>query len=171
MIYRELLLGCGSRTVKDMYLPDQGKEFKNVTRLDINPDHGPDIIFDLTKHPLPFADEEFDEVHAYDVLEHLAYQGDYEFFFKEFTEYHRILKSRGLFFASVPLVSSVWAWGDPSHKRVIQRETLTYLCQKSYEEQVGKTKISDFRYIYKADFDIVHTQDKDDTFYFILRKK
>ena len=75
---KELLMGCGSRTKKDIYIGN--KDFENVTRLDINPDHNPDIVWDLTVRPLPFLAEEFDEIHAYQVLEHLAYQGDYEFF-------------------------------------------------------------------------------------------
>jgi SAM-dependent methyltransferase len=165
---KELLLGCGSRTSKDLCVNDK-KTFDNVTRLDINAEHKPDVVWDLTKHPLPFADEEFDEIHAYEVLEHLAQQGDYEFFFKEFTEYHRILKPGGFFYASCPARSSVWAWGDPSHKRIISRETLVFLSQKQYE-QVGRTQMSDFRYLYKADFQTVYVDVKNDVTYFILQK-
>ena len=75
---KELLMGCGSRTEKDIYIDNP--EFENVTRLDYNADHNPDVVWDLSVHPLPFNDEEFDEIHAYEVLEHLATQGDYEFF-------------------------------------------------------------------------------------------
>lgn len=165
-MYKELLLGCGSRTNKDLSL--QGREeFENLTRLDNNPDHNPDVLWDLTKHPLPFPDEEFDEIHAYQVLEHLAYQGDYEFFFAEFTEYWRILKPGGLFFASVP--SGVWTWGDPSHKRAIQKESLAFLSQENYKE-VGQTTMSDFRSIYKADFVVVKTEETQNEFYFVLQK-
>lgn len=168
---KELLLGCGSRTVKDLSVNGL-TEFQNVTRLDYNEDHKPDVVWDLTwtnKYPLPFADGEFDEIHAYDVLEHLAPQGDYKFFFKEFTEYHRILKPGGLFMASCPSFDSPWALGDPSHTRVISWETLLFLDQDQYA-QVGKTKMSDFRNIYKVSFKIVHSEHKNGTFYFILRK-
>lgn len=166
---RELLLGCGSRTIKDIYLPDRGNKFDDVVRLDINADHNPDVIWDLTQHPLPFKDCEFDEIHAYDVLEHLAYQGDFEFFFKEFTEYHRILKKDGMLFASCPSASSVWAWGDPSHKRIISKETLVYLVQEEYQKQVGVTKMSDFRNIYKVNFKIIHAEDKNGNFSFVIQ--
>lgn len=162
---RELLLGCGSRTEKDLSFGDS--TFHDLVRLDINPDHNPDIVWDLTVHPLPFSDNEFDEIHAYQVLEHLAYQGDYKFFFNEFSEYWRILKPGGFFFASVPV--GVWVWGDPSHRRVITRESLTFLCQSSYE-QVGKTTMSDFRNIYKADFEIAFEQADENVFYFVLQK-
>jgi len=143
---KELLLGCGSRTKKDLVF-DNRREFEGLVRLDINPDHKPDVVWNLTEHPLPFPDSDFDEIHMYEVLEHLAYQGDFEFFFKEFTEYARILKPGGLFFASVPC--GIWTWGDPSHKRVIMDETLIFLNQGEYE-QIGETNMSDFRNIYKA---------------------
>lgn len=165
---KELLLGCGSRTTKDLYISGN-QDFANVVRLDINPDHKPDVVHDLTIHPLPFSSNEFDEIHAYEVLEHIADQGDYHFFFEEWSEYWRILKDGGYFFGSVPAVNSEWVWGDPSHKRVIQRESLVFLSQKQYEEQVGKTKMSDFRYLYKADFQCIHAENRNGTFYFILK--
>jgi predicted SAM-dependent methyltransferase len=163
---KELIIGCGSRIIKDLSFGNQ--EFENPVRLDINTDHKPDIVWDLTVHPLPFKDNEFDEIHAYQVLEHLAYQGDYEFFFKEFTEYHRILKPGGFFMASVP--NGVWTWGDPSHRRSITKETLTFLDQDSYK-QVGETTMSDFRYLYKADFKVVYTNENENGFYFVLQKQ
>lgn len=161
---KELLLGCGSRTSKDLSFGDP--EFHNVVRLDSNPDHKPDVLWDLRKHPLPFDDEEFDEVHAYEVLEHLAQQGDYEFFFSEFSEYHRILKPNGIFFASVP--TGPWMWGDPSHKRVILPETLIFLDQDNYL-QVGETSMTDFRHIYKVSFKVILREVRD-KFYFALQK-
>lgn len=164
---KELLLGCGSRTEKDIYF-DGNKEFENVIRLDNNRDHNPDVLWDLTVHPLPFDNEEFDEIHAYEVLEHLANQGDYEFFFKEFTEYWRILKPHGRFFASVPV--GVWTWGDPSHRRMISKETLIFLDQDQYQ-QVGQTSMSDFRNIYKVSFKTICAKEANGKFYFILEKE
>lgn len=164
---KELLIGCGSRKTKIMCLKGK-KEFTNLIRLDINPKHNPDIVHDLTVHPLPFFDNEFDEIHAYEVLEHLAYQGDYKFFFKEFSEYWRILKPKGLFIATVPSIKNRWCWGDPSHKRVIMRETLTFLSQEEYEKQVGKTPMSDFREIYKADFRLYYLKEDNFITNFIL---
>lgn len=166
--YRELLIGCGSRTNKDLFINDMS-EFKNVTRLDVNSDHNPDVVWDLTKHPLPFEDNTFNEIHAYEVLEHLAYQGDFKFFFSEFSEYWRILKDNGLFFGSSPDRNSEWAWGDPSHKRIIQKENFVFLDQDEYKAQVGKTRMSDFRNIYKAHFKLVYSDIKDKTFQFVLQ--
>lgn len=166
---KELLLGCGSRTSKDLHV-NGNSEFHDLVRLDNNNDHNPTIVHDLRVHPLPFADNEFDEIHAYEVLEHLAQQGDYEFFFREFTEYHRILKPGGFFMASCPAPTSVWAWGDPSHKRIISKETLVFLSQAQYRVQIGKTSMSDFRYLYKVDFQTIYAEEKNGTTYFILKK-
>jgi predicted SAM-dependent methyltransferase len=168
-IYRELLIGSGSRTQKDILVEGVSGDFKNVIRLDNNKDHNPDVVWDLRKHPLPFDNDYFNEIHAYDVLEHLAQQGDYEFFFAEFSEYWRILKNGGYFLASVPDRKSVWAWGDPSHKRIIQPETLVFLDQDQYKLQVGITKMSDFRNIYKAHFKVVNLQTSHDVFFFVLK--
>ena len=162
---KELLLGCGSRTHKDIAIGNA--EFDNVVRLDINADHNPDVVWDLTKHPLPFENEEFDEIHAYEVLEHLANQGDYKFFFSEFSEYWRILKPNGYFMATVPI--GVWVWGDPSHKRQIQKETLELLKQEKYQ-QVGKTSMSDFRNIYKVSFKTIYVEETDTNLCFVLQK-
>jgi SAM-dependent methyltransferase len=164
---KELLIGCGSRIVKDLSL-DGCHEFKNVVRLDINKDHNPDVVHDLTVHPLPFSDNEFDEIHAYEVLEHLAYQGDYKFFFSEFSEYARILKPGGRFFGSVPAMGSHWVWGDPSHKRVIQPQSFVFLSQDEYKNQVGNTPMSDFRYLYKADFKLIASKTTEHRYFFVL---
>ncbi len=83
-------MGCGSSTVKKISVQGH-EEFSHLTRLDNNPDHNPDVVWDLRVHPLSFEDNTFDEIHAYEVLEHLAQQGDYKFFFAEFSEYWRIL--------------------------------------------------------------------------------
>lgn len=165
--YHELLMGCGSRTVKDISLT--GKEaFHQLTRLDYNGDHKPDVVWDLRQHPLPFEDNTFDEIHAYEVLEHLAQQGDYRFFFAEFSEYWRILKPGGHFFASSPDYRSKWAWGDPSHTRVMQPENLVFLDQDAYSNQVGVTTMSDFRFLYKAHFKARYSHADGERFQFVL---
>lgn len=163
----ELLIGCGSSRAKR--LKCDGKDtWENLTTLDINADHKPQMVWDLNEFPYPLLDNSMDEIHAYEVLEHTGTQGDYKFFFKQFSEFHRILKPGGHFLATVPALNSVWAWGDPSHTRVIQKEQLIFLRQRSYE-QVGTTSMSDFRNIYKADFDIVVAYEDAGCLNFILR--
>jgi hypothetical protein len=214
MAYRELILGAGSRPGKDLRLPTAvemtaldaarqgkglaswpvgsgnryGKEFVNPVTLDINPDHKPDIQFNLERIdggtynqiPLPSRlpepggitktpDNYYSEIHAYEVLEHIGRQGDYHKFFAQFSEFWRILVPDGFLFATVPHWSSMWAWGDPSHSRVINAGSLVFLSQKQYTAQVGVTAMSDFRYIYKADFETVFIDERDECTLFVLR--
>ena len=164
----ELLLGCGSSRVKKLHEPGN-KEFKQLVTLDYNEDHEPDVVHDLEIFPYPFKHDAFDEIHAYEVLEHTGNQGDYRFFFKQFEELYRILKPNGKLYASVPAWDNVWALGDPSHKRVLSHASLVFLCQDEYEKQVGKTPMSDYRFCYQGNFDILHQQYKDGMFFFILK--
>jgi cyclopropane fatty-acyl-phospholipid synthase-like methyltransferase len=164
---KQLLLGCGSAREKRLG-KSVGEEWDELTTLDYYEGHNPDVLWDLTEYPYPFEDDTFDEIHAYEVLEHLGQQGDYRAFFTQFSEFHRILRDGGLFLATCPWWDSKWAWGDPSHTRVIQPETLTFLDQDQYE-QVGQTPMSDFRGLYKADFKLVWMDRIQDTFAFALQ--
>ena len=160
----ELLIGCGSNREKKLHFGNT--EWKELVTLDNNKDHKPDVVHDLERFPYPF-EEEFDEIHAYEVLEHTGSQGDYVFFFQQFSEFWRILKPEGKLIGTCPSRKSAWAWGDPSHKRIIQPEQFIFLDQSEYE-QVGKTAMSDFRYLYKADFRRMHLEDNGETFTFVL---
>lgn len=148
----ELLLGCGSNRAKKLH--QQGRpEWAGLVTLDIEPRHNPDVVHDI-HDSLPFDANFADEIHAYEVLEHCGRQGDYQFFFRQFSDFWRVLKPGGILFGTVPLPTSVWAWGDPSHTRVIPKESFVFLHQPSYA-QVGITPMSDFRSLYRADFDIL----------------
>jgi len=165
---KELLIGCGSDHTKRM-ASDGTATWDNLTTLDYNADHKPDVVWDLMKLPLPFEDESFDEIHAYEVLEHLGQQGDYKLFFAQFSEFWRLLKPNGHLLATCPSRNSVWAWGDPSHTRIIQLEQLVFLSQEEYRIQIGKTPMSDFRNIYKADFETMYQDDDGEMVRFVLK--
>jgi hypothetical protein len=165
---RELLIGCGSNHKKRM-MSDGNIDWSNLTTLDYNEDHKPDVCWDLMHLPLPFNEAEFDELHAYEVLEHLGQQGDYKLFFAQFSEFWRLLKPNGHFLATCPSRNSVWAYGDPSHTRIMQLEQLVFLSQDEYKKQVGKSPMSDFRNIYKADFETVYQEDDGETIRFVLK--
>lgn len=164
----ELLIGAGSTRDKRLRV-DRDMAFVNVTTLDYNPDHSPDIVHDLTILPYPIESDSYDEIHAYEVLEHTGGLGDWRFFFAQFSELWRILKPGGHLLATCPSRHSAWAFGDPSHTRVVTPEQMTFLSQRQYREQVGITPMSDFRFCYSADFEPVLLDDDRETFRFILR--
>lgn len=153
---RELLLGCGVHPTKRIHLTGD-PAWHDLTTVDINPDIKPDIVYDLNLRELAhFAGfDTFDEIHCYDVLEHLGRQGDWQFFLAQFEDFWRILKPSALFFGICPKPSSPWAWADPGHTRVIAPESLVYLDQTAY----GRPPMTDYRRWYRGDFEIVHMGD------------
>lgn len=166
-----LLLGAGNSRIKHVSLNFNDHWIEPLVTLDMDAASEPDILMDISGRGwvLPFGPETFDEVHAYEVLEHLAPQGDYLSFFYLFTEVHRVTKPGGLFCAKVPAAGSPWVWGDPGHTRVIQRESLVFLDQDEYTAQVGVTPMTDYRAIYKGNWKLVGVGDDNDSFSFVLR--
>ena len=49
---RELLLGCGSNRVKQVYPKDEPREWQGLVTLDIDPSHRPDVVHDLNILPV-----------------------------------------------------------------------------------------------------------------------
>lgn len=168
MSRRELLIGCGNDRKKRVKFDDIPEDFENLTTLDLSADVGADHVHDLCVTPYPFEDNTFDEIHAYEVLEHCGAQGDWRLFFAQFYEFWRILKPGGYFCATVPAWDSEWAWGDPGHSRVINRGSVSYLDQDHYK-QIGRTSASDYRSVWKGNFHCVAVADPKDQFVFVLK--
>jgi SAM-dependent methyltransferase len=169
----ELLLGCGNHRDKLLYRPGE-EAWTDLTTLDNDPNCGADVEWDLERMPLPFKDEQFDEIHAYHVLEHTGRMGDWRFFFAQWSEFWRILRPGGLFCGSVPAMSSPWIFADPGHTRVILPESFTFLSQAEYTNQVGKTALADYRRVYREDFEPLFREtrsgeDGSEQFYFIVQ--
>jgi SAM-dependent methyltransferase len=167
-----LLLGAGKFKDKRISAPQGPTEWANLVTVDHNEDTHPDVLWDLERLPLPFQDNVFDEVHAYEILEHTGQQGDFRFFFQQFSDLWRILKPNGYLMATVPMWDSPWAWGDPSHKRVITDGSLVFLNQQEYINQVDGEKpssMTDFRRWYQADFDCVAATRGQHQFQFVLQ--
>lgn len=163
----ELLLGAGSN--RSRQIPWEGRtEWSDLLTVDFNDDHKPDVIHDLEKLPLPFDSDTFEEIHAYHVLEHTGWQGDWRFFFAQFSDFWRMLKPNGVLCVLGPAWNSRWAFGDPGHTRVLSRESLIYLSQPEYS-QVGKTPMTDYRFVYREDFDTVYANTNGDHFGFVLK--
>lgn len=162
----DLLLGAGRN--RERKLSPDGKPWTDLVTLDFNLDHSPDVIWDLSNIPLPFEDNSFDSVSAFDVMEHIGQQGDWRFFFAQWSDIWRILKPGGHFCGISPHWTSPWSWGDPGHTRIVGPECLIFLSQPSYA-QVGQTAMTDYRFVYKADFDVTHAEVKQGSFSYILR--
>ena len=156
---RELLLGCGHSRVKRIIPPNAPTDWVDLLTIDFDPATDAHVVIDLnpSNWDLPYIDE-FDEIHAYEVLEHLGRQGNFIRFFSHFYEIWRMLKPDGYLCATVPSRFSPWLWGDPGHSRAILPETLIFLDQTAYA-QCGKTALSDYRFCYKADFKIISSTD------------
>ena len=168
MSYRELMLGCRTSRDKRLHFEGVPETFQNLTTLDIDPNVGADVVHDLCVVPYPFGDDEFDEIAAYEVLEHCGQQGDWKLFFAQFSEFWRILKPNGYLIGTCPMWDSPWAWGDPSHTRVISKHTLSFLDQDHYE-QCARTSSSDFRSVWKGNFHIIGIQETEHQLGFVLR--
>jgi SAM-dependent methyltransferase len=153
----EILLGAGSSRVKKLAMPGR-ENWSGLVTVDFNADHGCDVEHDISKLPLPFEDDSADEMHAYEVMEHVGQQGDWRFFFDQWSDIWRVLKPGGHFLGTSPHWSNAWAWGDPGHTRIVGAEQLTFLSQPNYTKQVGITPMTDYRFCFKADFDLVHSR-------------
>ena len=110
---KKLHIGCGSA------------KLEGYVGLDIDPKSEADIIHDLEKFPYPFKSNEFDEVFAEHVMEHLDnIPGVME-------ELHRILKKGGKVIIHGPHFSSVDMFTDPTHKHFMTSRTFDYFCKNS----------------------------------------
>jgi len=180
---RSLLIGCGSNLTKQVQLDGKAEWAGELTTLDMNPDCKPDILFDMdsigrTRHPeisisgdrLPFEDSTFDEIGAYNVMEHWGSQGDWRGWFAEMAEYHRILKPRGTMSILVPVGQDALA--DPGHTRFFHSNYFGFLSQAFYERnEVKETCFTDYRWYWKLDFEIVFAEQQGDHHLAVILRK
>ncbi len=123
---RRLQLGCGNKPWHYCINLDKYKLF------------GVDVVHDLEKTPLPFKTNEFDEVHAYHVLEHIHN------FFPLMDEIWRILKPNGEFYLKVPHAFSLEGMTHPDHKRHFTFGSFIFFRKDYWENHYGKARF-DFK--------------------------
>ncbi|MCA9401132.1 MAG: methyltransferase domain-containing protein [Candidatus Omnitrophica bacterium] len=107
-----------------------GKNLPDVTTLDIEPEHNPDVLHDLHHVPWPFKDDQFKEITCHHVLEHLNDISDAK------KELHRICHPQGTISIEVPHHSS-WCAHSPYHKLFFSAFAFDGWCEGNYSWQRG----------------------------------
>jgi SAM-dependent methyltransferase len=107
----------------------------------------------LALEPIPFEDNRFDSVSAYDFLEHVprvlatADGRATRFPFIELmNEVWRVLKPEGLFYAYTPMYPHPAAFQDPTHVNVLTRESHRYFTRPEHMARM---------YGFRGDFSVV----------------
>ena len=125
---RHLDLGCGP-VPRNPYRRD---ELFGVD-LSGSPDSGPIRRANLVMQAIPFGDDSFESVSAYDFLEHVprvmpTVDGqDTRFPFIELmSEIWRVLKPGGLLYAVTPVYPNKAAFQDPTHVNIMTVDSHTY---------------------------------------------
>ncbi len=135
----KLNLGCGS---------DVKKGYVNV-------DHfkspGVDMILDIEKIPYPFKDNTFDEIVAFNILEHVRE------LVPIMDEIHRISKNKGIIKIKVPHYNQHLAYTDPTHVRFFSPETFNYFTSGEGSRKLlnHKTDAAVMNFSQKTKFEMV----------------
>ena len=125
---RHLDLGCGPVPRN----PYQRDELFGVD-LSGSVDGGPIRRANLVMQPIPFADNSFESVSAYDFLEHVPRvmptadgQNTRFPFIELMNEVWRVLKPGGMLYAITPVYPGKAAFQDPTHVNIMTVDTHTY---------------------------------------------
>ena len=103
-----LNLGCGRKARED------------AINVDLVPGEHTDVVHDLDVLPWPFENDQFSEVLAFDVIEHL------DRLVPVMEEIHRVMKPGGVVRITVPHFSSSNAFTDITHRHYFGRFSFDY---------------------------------------------
>ena len=122
-------IGCGSNP-KNFFNAD------SIYGIDVRNDISKNIISaDLVLDPIPFPDDYFDFITAFDVIEHiprLIYNPERKYpFVNLMSEIWRVLKLDGKFLSYTPALPHSAAFTDPTHVNFITEETFNYFDQQN----------------------------------------
>lgn len=98
----------------------------------------PDVVHDLNVRPWPFPDNHFQQVYAFDVIEHL------EDVVATMEEVHRVCRDGATVEITVPHFSSANAFTDPTHRHFFSRFSFDYF---DGSHQFGFYSASRFRLV------------------------
>jgi SAM-dependent methyltransferase len=110
---KKLNLGCGR---------DTKPGWVNLDSVNLP---GVNVVHDIEKLPLPFADGEFDEILCHDIIEHL---NNYIPLLKELW---RILQPGGIILVRAPHFTSKTNFIDPTHRRLFSVDTFDFFLKNS----------------------------------------
>lgn len=95
---RVLDIGCGP------------EKFPGAIGADKNPETAADVLCDLDRGALPFADNSFDQVRALHIIEHVADV------IKTMEEFHRVTRPGGTIYLVTPHYTDASSFRDPTHR-------------------------------------------------------
>lgn len=129
-ISRHLDLGCGANP-RNPFKTTQIYGLDIVKREDLQDENLFFTMANLVFEKIPFPDNYFDSVSAYDFLEHIPrliyIEGRTELAFVNLmSEVHRVLKSNGQFYSTTPCYPMESAFVDPTHVNFISENTYKY---------------------------------------------
>lgn len=116
----KLNLGCGN------------KKRNNCINIDISNEFNPDVVCDITKGIL-LDDNLVDEVWAIHILEHIE---DIIFVMNDIW---RVCEDDAIVHIEVPHQDSPMAFGDPTHKRIFNEESIKYFCSNGEHYWIHKS--------------------------------
>lgn len=146
-VTRALDLGCG---------PQPRNKFgaQELYGIDVRSGLGENIRrADLAIEPIPFGNEYFDFVTAFDFIEHVPrviYTPERRNSFVELmNEIYRVLKVGGLFYSSTPAFPHPAAFQDPTHVNIITADTFS----KYFDDKLRWASMYGFKGVFQ-----IHTQ-------------